>query len=225
MEDKKVIEYGSHVRYDFKGKDGYGGYYQDFDAPCLSMGSAVDSVSIRDDGTMWIGNSEYITQVNFNPFTGEPAPVQLPLQPFLENRIKSVTSKIECRDKEQFLKYTGLTEDQFYGRAEIEGWLDLDDLAYIPEGFNPTVGRSLYLNGLTSIPEGFNPTTGWSLYLNGLTFVPEGFSPTVGGNLFLNGLTSIPDGFNPIVGWSLYLNGLTSIPEGFNPTNVKGVVY
>ena len=149
------------------------------------------------------------------------------------------------RSKAEFLKETGLTEDQFYGRVEIEGSLNLDCPTSVPEGFNPTVGRSLYLNGLTSIPEGFNPTTGWSLYLNGLTFVPEGFSPTtgwnlhlnsltsipegfnptVGGNLHLDSLTSIPAGFNPTVGEDLYLNRLTSVPEGFNPTNVSGRIF
>ena len=59
-----------------------------------------------------------------------------------------------------------------------------------PEGFNPTVGGSLWLDGLTSIPEGFNPTVGGSLWLRGLTSIPEGFNPTVGGSLWLDGLTS-----------------------------------
>ena len=42
---------------------------------------------------------------------------------------------------------------------------------------------------MTSIPEGFNPTVGGSLWLDGLTSIPEGFNPTVGGDLFLRGLT------------------------------------
>ena len=46
------------------------------------------------------------------------------------------------------------------------GWLDLRSLTSIPEGFNPTVGGSLYLSSLTSIPEGFNPTVGGWLDLS-----------------------------------------------------------
>jgi hypothetical protein len=38
---------------------------------------------------------------------------------------------------------------------------------------------------VTSIPEGFNPTVGGSLYLRSLTSIPEGFNPTVGGDLDL----------------------------------------
>jgi len=145
---------------------------------------------------------------------------------------------IDKQEVEKFCKEHHLTEEQFYGREKIEGylWLDsltsipegfnlnvggylnLSSLTSIPEGFNPTVGGSLALNCLTSIPEGFNPTVGGNLYLNSLTSIPEGFNPTVGGNLYLNSLTSIPEGFNPVVGGSLYLNSLTSTPEGFNPT-------
>jgi len=62
------------------------------------------------------------------------------------------------------------------------------------------------LRSLTSIPEGFNPTVGGSLYLSSLTSIPEGFNPTVGGNLYLRSLTSIPEGFNPTVGGSLDLS-------------------
>lgn len=147
--------------------------------------------------------------------------------------------------KEQFLKETGLTENQFYGRVKIEGLLDLDRYTSIPEGFSPTVVRSLLLNSLTYIPKGFNPTVGSSLWLNGLTSITEGFNltvggslilenvisitgrfnPTVGKNLWLDNLTSILDGFNPTVGWNLYLGSHTSIYEGFNLTNIKGHIY
>ena len=93
----------------------------------------------------------------------------------------------------------------------------MTDLPPSADGFNPTVGGNLRLNGLVSIPAGFNPTVGYNLHLDGLTSIPAGFNPTVGGDLGLNSLTSIPEGFNPIVGGSLHLDSLISIPEGFNP--------
>ena len=105
--------------------------------------------------------------------------------------------------KEEFKKQFNLTKKQFNGKEEIKDHLDLSSLTSIPDGFNPTVGGSLYLRSLTSIPEGFNPTVGGSLYLSSLTSIPEGFNPTVGSSLYLSSLTSIPDGFNPTVGGSL----------------------
>jgi hypothetical protein len=126
--------------------------------------------------------------------------------------------------KNEFIKRYKLTEAQFYGSEQIEGYLNLRSLTSIPEGFNPTVGGSLYLWSLTSIPEGFNPTVGGYLDLNSLTSIPEGFNPIVGGGLNLRSVTSIPEGFNPTFGGSLNLGSLTSIPEGFNPT-VGGYLY
>ncbi len=75
-----------------------------------------------------------------------------------------------------FLKKYGISEDQFLGKEEISGSLDLSSLTSIPEGFNPTVGGYLDLSSLTSIPEGFNPTVGGYLYLRSLTSIPEGFN-------------------------------------------------
>jgi hypothetical protein len=126
--------------------------------------------------------------------------------------------------KQEFLKETSLTENQFLGIDKIGGSLYLSNVTSIPEGFNPTVGGSLYLNNVTSIPEGFNPTVGGSLYLENVTSIPEGFNPTVGGYLDLRSVTSIPEGFNPTVGGYLDLRSVTSIPEGFNPT-VGGYLY
>jgi len=62
-----------------------------------------------------------------------------------------------------------LTKDQFSGKENIEGSLDLGSLTSIPEGFNPTVEGSLDLGSLTSIPEGFNPTVGGYLDLGSNT--------------------------------------------------------
>ncbi len=133
-------------------------------------------------------------------------------------KVKTTTAAVDKEIVEQFCKRHNITIDQFTGKSEVGGSLDLRSLTSIPEGFNPTVGGSLYLRSLTSIPEGFNPTVGGSLYLESLTSIPEGFNPTVGGSLDLGSLTSIPEGFNPTVGGSLDLRSLTSIPEGFNPT-------
>ena len=117
-----------------------------------------------------------------------------------------------------FCKSLNITEEQFYGKEEIEESLYLESLISIPEGFNPTVGGYLVLKSLTSIPAGFNPSVGGYLDLSSLTSIPSGFNPTVGRGLYLKSLTSIPAGFNPTVGGDLNLNSLTSIPEGFNPT-------
>ncbi len=79
-------------------------------------------------------------------------------------------------DKLEFLKKYNLTEDQFLGKEEIIGYLDLESLTSIPEGFNPTVGGYLDLESLKSIPEGFNPTVGGYLDLSSLKSIPEGFN-------------------------------------------------
>ena len=47
---------------------------------------------------------------------------------------------------EKFCKKTGITQEQFDGRGKINGSLDLSSVTSIPEGFNPTVGGSLYLS-------------------------------------------------------------------------------
>jgi hypothetical protein len=117
-----------------------------------------------------------------------------------------------------FCEKHGITEEQFLGKEIINGSLCLQLLTEIPEGFNPTVGITLYLNSLTEIPNGFNPTIGGDLYLNSLKQIPEGFNPTVGGALCLQSLTEIPNGFNPTVGGFLDLESVTKIPKGFNPT-------
>ena len=109
--------------------------------------------------------------------------------------------------KEEFCKEYNITERQFVGEDKIEGYLYLDSLTSIPDGFNPTVGGHLYLGSLTSIPEGFNPTVGGSLDLRSLTSIPEGFNPTVGGSLYTNGLdcdcTKLGD--NPITWGDKYI--------------------
>lgn len=47
-------------------------------------GPAVTNVDEHKDGTLWVGNGEYGTQVNFCPFTGKEAKVKIS-----ENTIKS----------------------------------------------------------------------------------------------------------------------------------------
>jgi hypothetical protein len=121
-----------------------------------------------------------------------------------------------------FCERHNITEDQFYGKEKIGGYLDLGSLTSIPEGFNPTVGGYLDLRSLTSIPEGFNPTVGGYLYLGSLTSIPEGFNPTVGGDLDLRSLTSIPEGFNPTVGRDMYLKNKT-VPVR-KPVTIKKII-
>ena len=45
-----------------------------------------------------------------------------------------------------FCSKANITINQFYGKEKINGSLDLRSLTSIPEGFNPTVGGSLYLS-------------------------------------------------------------------------------
>ena len=58
-------------------------------------GEAVNYTYIKKDGTMWLGNDEYETQVNFCPFTGWAAPVQMIL----------VESGNRKNDNEHFKRY------------------------------------------------------------------------------------------------------------------------
>jgi hypothetical protein len=44
-----------------------------YNSPEALWGVAVSYTKILSDGTMWIGNDEYETQVNFCPMTGEEA--------------------------------------------------------------------------------------------------------------------------------------------------------
>ena len=46
--------------------------------------------------------------------------------------------------------YTIEELNKIVGANKNGGWLDLSNLTSIPEGFNPTVGGSLYLRGLTA---------------------------------------------------------------------------
>ena len=48
-----------------------------------------------------------------------------------------------------FLKKHHITFEVVDGNITIPGPLDLNSLTSIPEGFNPTVGGSLYLNSVT----------------------------------------------------------------------------
>lgn len=42
-----------------------------------SWGAAIDTVEIEKDGSMWAGNEEYFTRINYDPFTGKPAPTMI----------------------------------------------------------------------------------------------------------------------------------------------------
>ena len=117
-----------------------------------------------------------------------------------------------------FCKEYNITKEQFYGREKISGYLWLDSVESIPQGFNPIVGGTLWLSSLKSIPQGFSPTVGGWLNLSSVTTLPQGFNPIMGGNLNLRSVTTLPQGFNPIVGGHLDLSSVTTLPQGFNPT-------
>lgn len=51
-------------------------------APYEGYGEAITSCVEREDGTLWVGNGEYATQVNFCPFCGFGAKVK-----FVERKI------------------------------------------------------------------------------------------------------------------------------------------
>lgn len=44
-----------------------------------------------------------------------------------------------------FCKKYNITEDQFLGKTEIEGSLNLSSLTEVPKGFNPVVGGYLIM--------------------------------------------------------------------------------
>lgn len=46
---------------------------ENYYSPHKRYGAAAKYTRIEEDGTMWIGNHEYETQVNFCPWTGIPA--------------------------------------------------------------------------------------------------------------------------------------------------------
>ena len=46
---------------------------------------------------------------------------------------------------EKLIQKTGFTKSQLTGKEEIKGYLDLRSVTTLPDGFNPTVGGSLYL--------------------------------------------------------------------------------
>jgi hypothetical protein len=48
-----------------------------YNAPESMWGQAIKYTYTKEDGTMWVGNEEYETQVNFCPMTGKPAEKQM----------------------------------------------------------------------------------------------------------------------------------------------------
>lgn len=51
----------------------------------ISYGPAIDRVIIDENGRMWVCNDEYSTQVNYCPFTGTQAPVQMVVKKEVSN--------------------------------------------------------------------------------------------------------------------------------------------
>lgn len=50
-----------------------------YHAPQGAYGEAVGEVWEDETGAMWVGNGEYATRVNYDPFTGQPARSPVPL--------------------------------------------------------------------------------------------------------------------------------------------------
>lgn len=110
------------------------------------------------------------------------------------------------------------------GFAPVVGWnLELSGDT-IPEDFAPVVGGFLSLDNVTNIGNGFAPFVGHSLSMKKAASLPEDFRPVVGGYLLLNSVTSIPAGFAPVVRGSVHLFNITSQPENWAPV-VGGNLY
>lgn len=58
-------------------------YNLKYNSPKDAWGAAINYVRVEEDGKMWIGNEEYESQVNFCPFTGTPAPVQMKVKNYV----------------------------------------------------------------------------------------------------------------------------------------------
>lgn len=52
-------------------------FYFNYKSPDGLYGPAVTTVSMDEEGKMWVENGEYKSQVNFCPFTGTPAEKQM----------------------------------------------------------------------------------------------------------------------------------------------------
>jgi hypothetical protein len=63
--------------------------------------------------------------------------------------VKNQNTKLKMKVRD-FCSEHNISSAQYSGEEKIEGSLDLNGLTSIPEGFNPTVGGSLYLSGLTA---------------------------------------------------------------------------
>jgi hypothetical protein len=50
-----------------------------YDAP-YEVGPAIDECIERNDGTLWVGNPEFSSRVNFCPFCGYAAKVKLEIK-------------------------------------------------------------------------------------------------------------------------------------------------
>lgn len=53
----------------------------ELDSPSATYGVAVDTCHEEPDGTFWVGNGEYSSQVNYCPVCGAKAPKQVEEQP------------------------------------------------------------------------------------------------------------------------------------------------
>lgn len=57
-------------------------YTMNYQSPHKDWGKAITYTKVDQDGKMWVGNGEYESQVNYCPFTGTPAPLQMKVRDY-----------------------------------------------------------------------------------------------------------------------------------------------
>ena len=87
--------------------------------------------------------------------------------------------------RQEFCEKYNLTENQFYGKEEINGNLNLRDVINIPEGFSPNIIGYLDLENVKTLPKNFSITCGGYLDLSSVKTLPENFSITCDGDLVI----------------------------------------
>lgn len=112
----------------------------------------------------------------------------------MSNREKQLEIELDKVKISEFLKELDLTENQFYGVDEINDNLFLGGLTEIPKGFNPKINGYLEMPDVEYLHENFQPIVTRHLDLGSLKEIPKGFNPTVGTILFLDEIEELgPD--------------------------------
>lgn len=136
---------------------------------------------------------------------------------------------------ELFLMDINMTEDEFFGRTEINrdvfitkdfihenfaaiihGNLTIN-VEKIGDNFKPIVGEDIVCV-CSNIGENFQPTCLGSITINQLKKIPKGFECTLGGSLFLTDVKEYEGTFDSFIGNSLIMENIQSFPSLFKPT-------